>query len=122
LREHLGPWTVNGPARWVARQALADRAWQNTTREILNGASRRLADYLSRHGLTPTGGTALFQWRLQNDARFLQDALAKQGILVRRFSDPAGLRLGLPAGEAAWRRLDLALSGARRLNQCDEEK
>ncbi len=124
LREHLGPWTVNGPARWVATQALADREWHQTTRDMLNRESRRLADLLRRHGLAPAGGTALFQWRLQNDAVFFQDVLAKQGILVRRFSDPPGLRLGLPDGEAAWRRLDLALTGARaqRLAQFDAER
>ena len=28
LRDHLGPWTLAGPSRWVAARALADRHWQ----------------------------------------------------------------------------------------------
>ncbi|NQB26289.1 threonine-phosphate decarboxylase, partial [Pseudomonas aeruginosa] len=37
--------------------------------------------------------------------------LARRGILTRQFEQPASLRLGLPADEAAWARLDAALLG-----------
>jgi cobalamin biosynthetic protein CobC len=47
------------------------------------------------------------------EAGFWQDALARRGILVRRFADPPGLRFGLPGTEPAWRRLELALAGVR---------
>ncbi|HCE7612230.1 TPA: threonine-phosphate decarboxylase, partial [Pseudomonas aeruginosa] len=36
---------------------------------------------------------------------------ARRGILTRQFEQPASLRLGLPADEAAWARLDAALLG-----------
>lgn len=113
LQEHLGPWSVNGPGRWVAAQALADCAWQEATRARLRSDSGRLMGLLARQGLRVTGGTALFQWLLHPAAGFFQDALARRGILVRRFDNPSGLRLGLPATEHDWRRLDLALAGVR---------
>ncbi|MDG4552471.1 MAG: threonine-phosphate decarboxylase CobD [Candidatus Contendobacter sp.] len=113
LRKQLGPWTVAGPSRWVAMQALADRVWQEETRLGLARSGKRLADLLKRQGLPVVGGTGLFQWAPLPDAEFWRDALARRGILVRRFADPLGLRFGLPDGEPAWRRLELALAGVR---------
>ncbi|MFO1423988.1 MAG: threonine-phosphate decarboxylase CobD [Candidatus Competibacteraceae bacterium] len=113
LREQLGPWTITGPSRWVAMQALADRAWQEEMRLGLARSGKRLADLLKRQGLPVAGGTGLFQWAPLPDAEFWRDALARRGILVRRFADPPGLRFGLPDGELAWRRLELALAGVR---------
>jgi cobalamin biosynthetic protein CobC len=113
LREQLGPWAVAGPSRWVATQALCDRAWQAETKGRLDRAGTRLADLLGRQGLPAAGGTGLFQWVPLPEAAFWQDALARRGILVRRFVDPPGLRFGLPDGESAWRRLELALAGVR---------
>ena len=113
LREPLGPWAVSGPGRWVATRALADRAWQDRTRAELDRAGTRLADLLRRQRLPVAGGTALFQWVPLLEADFWRDALARRGILVRRFADPPGLRFGLPGAESAWRRLELALAGVR---------
>ena len=113
LHEPLGPWTVAGPSRWVAARALSDRDWQAEMRSRLDRAGNRLADLLKRQRLPVAGGTGLFQWMPLPDAEFWQDALARRGILVRRFTDPPGLRFGLPGGEPAWRRLELALAGVR---------
>ncbi len=113
LQEQLGPWAVNGPARWIARQALADRQWQIMTQAGLARSAQRLADLLKRQRLPLADGTALFQWMPIADAEFWQDALARRGILVRRFTDPPGLRFGLPGSEPAWRRLEMALAGVR---------
>lgn len=111
--EQLGPWTVTGPSRWVAARALADRDWQERMRMMLARSGKRLADLLKRQGLPVADGTALFQWVPLPDAEYWQDALARRGILVRRFVDPPGLRFGLPGAEPAWRRLEMALAGVR---------
>lgn len=113
LADRLGPWAVSGPSRWVAARALADRDWQDRTRIALDRAGGRLADLLKRQGLPVAGGAGLFQWVPMPEAGFWQDALARRGILVRRFADPPGLRFGLPGTEPAWRRLELALAGVR---------
>ncbi len=111
--EKLGPWTVTGPSRWVATQALLDHDWQAEMRSQLDRTGNRLADLLKRQRLPAAGGTSLFQWVPLPEAEFWQDALARRGILVRRFADPPGLRFGLPGSEPAWRRLELALAGVR---------
>jgi len=113
LEETLGPWTVSGPARWAAMQALHDQERQELMRGELLRSGQRLADLLKRQGLPVAGGTALFQWIPLLEAPRWQEALARRGILVRRFADPPGLRFGLPGAEPAWRRLELALAGVR---------
>lgn len=113
LRDQLGPWTLNGPARYVLKQALADRAWQTGAREWLHSMSDSLAVVLSRHGLLPTAGCAFFQWWRDARAEAVHVALAKQGILTRLFDMPASLRFGLPADESALERLDQALASLK---------
>jgi len=114
LKNEMDPWSVNGPAREVARKALADRDWQRETSDNLKGKSEHLAEILKGHGLQPSGGTSLFQYCVTSAAEKVFHALAEQGILVRYFSSPKALRFGLPgfadgAPEQSWQRLDRAL-------------
>lgn len=113
LASHLGPWTISAPAQDIARQALSDTAWQHHMRAALATDGARMAALLKHHGASPTG-PALFKTFRTDTARPWQDALAREAILVRAFDTPAALRLGLPPNEAGWRRLDAALSRARR--------
>lgn len=106
----LGPWTLGGPARHVARIALEDREWQRDMRRRLADEGERLADLLRRSGLGEPAGTALFQWLRHPAAAALHDMLARRGILVRRLDDPSSLRVGLPPDEAGWARLAHALA------------
>jgi len=115
LRERLGPWTLSGPARHVLKLALADTAWQATQRERLHTASAQLSTLLARHGLAPDAGCAFFQWLRDERAPALQRALARQGVLVRRFEQPHSLRFGLPGDAAAFARLEAALASLRRV-------
>ncbi|WEN40934.1 Threonine-phosphate decarboxylase [Thauera sp. GDN1] len=108
LAEHLGPWTLSGPARWAARHALANRAWQARARSSLLAAGTRLQALLATHGLQARG-PALFKLVESSDAARLHAAFARRGILLRLFESPHALRFGLPADEAAWQRLAAAL-------------
>lgn len=119
LSDRLGPWTVTGPSRFVATQALEDRSWQETTRARLVPEAQRLAALLSRHGLAPNGGTALFQWTRTSRAVLIHEHLARLGILTRLFTEPPGLRFGLPAGATQWQRLDAALTAVARFGGTD---
>ena len=105
----LGPWTVCGPARRVATLALQDTPWQAATRADFLRDAQRLSRLLTIHNLKPTGGTALFQWIATPRAASVHEALARQGVLTRLFTDPASLRFGLPANDAQWQRLESAL-------------
>lgn len=114
LRDALGHWTVNGPARAVVREALADTAWQTHTRASLQCEGARLSALLDRHGL-PNAGTPLFAWAHTTRAPSLHAGLARLGIWARLFDAPvSGLRFGLPADEPGWRRLDDALASLSR--------
>lgn len=106
----LGPWAIAGPARHVARVALGDRAWQRDMRSRLATEGERLAQLLRRSGLDEPVGPALFQWCRHPAAAAVHDALARRGILVRRFDDPPSLRFGLPPDEPGWVRLADALT------------
>ncbi|MET3447668.1 threonine-phosphate decarboxylase CobD [Ralstonia sp. 1138] len=110
LREALGHWTVNGPARAVVRSALADTAWQAATRAQLQAAGARLSALLDRHGL-PNVATPLFAWAPATHAPALHVGLARLGIWTRLFDAPvSGLRFGLPPDETGWQRLADALA------------
>jgi cobalamin biosynthetic protein CobC len=109
LAAMLGPWAVAHPARWAARQALADRNWQVVQCERLQSASRRLAALLEASGLGLSTGTALFQYVPTPRAAEFYERLARCGILVRCFEKPAALRFGLPGNENDWARLTAAL-------------
>lgn len=112
LAERLGPWTLAGPARWAARHALADRAWQTQARAALLTAGERLQALLETHGL-PACGPALFKLVTTPDAARLHAAFARRGILLRLFETPQAVRFGLPSDEAGWARLAAALAACR---------
>ena len=105
----LGPWTIAGPSRLVARAALSDRAWQEATRQRLRNDSLRLSELLTRHGLAPAGGCDLFQWVRTPNAFQIHEALARQGVLTRHFASLPSLRFGLPATAEEWERLEKVL-------------
>ncbi|TXH03964.1 MAG: threonine-phosphate decarboxylase, partial [Rhodocyclaceae bacterium] len=48
-------------------------------------------------------------------ANELHEALARQGILIRRFDQQPLLRFGLPSSEAGWQRLSNALEAGRKI-------
>ncbi len=110
LGDMLGPWAVSGPAREVACRALVDERWQAKTRLQLMQQGKRLQQMLTRSGLTPAGDNGLFQYCPTAQAMLLHESLARQGILTRLFEEPPAVRFGLPGDEAAWLRLEQALT------------
>ncbi|WP_300455347.1 threonine-phosphate decarboxylase CobD [Accumulibacter sp.] len=111
LREAIGPWPLSGPARRVARQALADTAWQTQTRSELSAAGTRLAALLAPLG--EVSGCALFATLTTTHSGTLYEHLARQAILTRHFPAHDLLRFGLPGAEPEWQRLARALAGWR---------
>jgi cobalamin biosynthetic protein CobC len=89
---------------------MEDRAWIASMRETLAACAGRLDRLLSESGLTIIGGTALYRLAESAHAEALHAALARRGILLRRFTRrPRWLRFGLPPDEAAWQRLERGL-------------
>lgn len=112
LRALLGPWPVAGPAIAIGSSALADAAWIETTRRVLNLAAQRLDTLLLGAGFEMVGGTSLYRLVRTNRAAAVFERLGRAGIVVRRFRRaPTWLRFGLPGPESAWERLRVALGG-----------
>lgn len=121
LRDALGHWTVNGPARTVVRAALTDTAWRTTNRTRLQCEGTRLHTLLNCHGL-PNTATPLFAWAPTSRSPSLHAQLARLGIWTRLFDVPGqghgmhpthdvlGIRFGLPPDETGWQRLGDALA------------
>ncbi|RFB76397.1 threonine-phosphate decarboxylase CobD [Methylovirgula sp. 4M-Z18] len=110
IRDALGPWAVSGPAIDIAQRALGDAAWREATRSRLRQECGRLDRMLQNAGFSTPFGTLLFRTAEHAHARDWLHSLAQTGILTRPFTArPHWLRFGLPAGEAAWWRLEEAL-------------
>lgn len=114
LARLLGDWPVSNTAIAIGQAALADRAWQNDTRNRLAAAGNRLRALLNRHRLRISGGTDLFALIEHADAVRIHHHLAELGVWTRVFSYRCDwLRIGLPSGEVEFARLDAALSQVR---------
>jgi cobalamin biosynthetic protein CobC len=112
LADHLGPWSVSGPAQEIGCAALGDVAWQQAIQKKLSTEGERLRTLLGKHGIE-SRGTALYQWwplsPQQAERCWLH--MAQRGIWVRLFmNEAAGIRIGLPPDESGWLRLAEALN------------
>lgn len=107
----LGPWTIAGASRHIARIALEDTVWQHEMRAHLPAQSRQLLELLNQYGFNPVGGTDLFQYVQHPKSNQVQDALAKEGVWTRYFESPQALRFGLPP-VTEWALLEQALAKA----------
>jgi len=118
LRQHLGPWAVNGPALHIGHKALCDQQWIKKTRERLKSNRQRLEHLLSQHNIQVLGSTDLFSFAHSDTANRLFDHLCKAHILTRPFPSRSGkLRFGHPGAEIEWERLGSALSDFSSLRQ-----
>lgn len=112
LKELSGPWTVAGPSAHVCSRALLDAQFQLCAMSTLRKSSARLGLLLKEIGLELVGATDFFVTVYSAYAEEIQDALARNAILTRRFSEQSWLRFGLPGAEHEWRRLQLTLETA----------
>jgi cobalamin biosynthetic protein CobC len=108
MQEAIGPWSISGPSREVARLALSDAAWQSSARQRLALAGERLRQLLAPLG--EVKATSLFATLTSPHSVELHEHLACRAILTRRFDQQPLLRLGLPGNEPDWQRLTQALS------------
>jgi cobalamin biosynthesis protein CobC len=110
LADQLGPWTISGPARWVAQHALANTAWQTNQITHIKDAGVRLKLLMTQilAPPEPVQSTGLFSTIRSPDAQGLFKHLAEHGILVRLFPNESLIRIGI-AADHEWKRLELAL-------------
>jgi cobalamin biosynthetic protein CobC len=109
LADMLGPWAVSGPAQQIALAALRDTHWQQATLARLTRDGARLRGLLAAHGIQASG-TPLFHWWAEGRPEEFHEHMARHAIWVRLFRQAArGVRLGLPAREQDWDRIERAL-------------
>lgn len=113
LDDALGPWTLSNPTRWVATQALSDSEWQHKNVVQLQSAAAGLEKLLGCFFDKPSNGaatgTTLFQTVKHKNADDIFVKLAKEGILVRLFSEQQLIRFGLPSDNKDLLRLEKTL-------------
>ncbi|MCP1242989.1 threonine-phosphate decarboxylase CobD [Acetobacter lambici] len=116
-RAMLGAWPVGALALAVGGQALADTQWLRQAAQKAQMAHDRLTGMLRKAGLACRGHSTLFTLVDLAHAYGLWAHLCGYGIVTRRFADrPHCLRIGLPANEAAWNRLECALKAWQTLH------
>lgn len=110
IRAELGLWSVSGPAMAIGTKAFGDDQWIAATRKRLRDFSIELCAVLRANGFKIVGSHPLFVYAYHEAANAVYEALARQHILARHFSDdPLYLRFGLPGGVAELKRLEAAL-------------
>lgn len=108
LRAILGDWPLGAGALVAGAAAYGDAPWIAGARRDLAARAARMDALLAAHGFAALGTCPHF--RLIVDAPGLFDRLARHCILTRPFDyNPRWLRLGIPAAQADWARLQEAL-------------
>lgn len=102
LAGQLPPWNVSHPARWIGKQALADKAWHLLQQQRLTSMSDQWYRQLDasftglRFSASPMFVSGVGD-AILCDAVYKE--LGQRGVLVRRLDDIAGqrmVRFGLP--------------------------
>jgi cobalamin biosynthetic protein CobC len=109
VQEELGPWSVSGPALFLATQLMRrDRA---PLMAAIGERRKALQMTLDSAGLVTAGGTELFALVEHDRAGELFEHLARAHILVRKFGyAPRWLRIGLAPDAEGDERLAASLS------------
>lgn len=111
LQQRLGPWAINHPAAFLGEKALLDEHWQQENRARLSNYSAQLHAILSsRFGPDRVKSCPLFSTISMpaNHAEHFYRHFAKQGILVRIFTNWGIVRIGL-ANKSGLNRLNNTL-------------
>jgi len=109
LQQLASPWEVNGPAQFIANQALNDHAWQLAQRQKLSVLSIKLEQLLVKTFLGNSDkntdqsnniyGCGLFKTLVHPQASELYQSLCRQGLYVRLCDERHALRFGIPDQE-----------------------
>lgn len=109
IKKSIGPWSVNGPALYIAQLALEDRQWQHKQKQRLKSQSHKMQRLLKRVlPITHIESNALFITVFVNNAPVIYQRLCQQAIYVRLTDENDALRFGI-ADELQFQRLSTLL-------------
>ena len=89
------PWEVNGPAQFVATQALKDTPWQQVQLAALQRLSKQLEQLLLQHFSVTISGNLLFKTVPLTNAPEIFEQLCHAGVYVRLCDENNALRFGI---------------------------
>ena len=102
LTDSLGPWQVNGPAQFIAAQALSDNAWHTIQRKRLSQDTLAMVEMLQStlnknklHRITRTDLFITIYFNQPQLAPQLFESLCQHAIYVRLYDDKQSLRFGI---------------------------
>ena len=96
IKENIGPWSINGPALFIAEQALQDTQWQAAQRQRLEKQSKDGQEQIKLHlPNTAIKANALFITVFLDNAASVYDKLCQQGVYVRLTDEQNALRFGI---------------------------
>jgi len=111
FHEYLGPWQVNGPAQFIAQQALRDTSWQQLQKQqlkILRHKQEKILWQVFGHEIiNAISGCDLFltlSFHNDNYAEKLYTLLCEKAVYVRLTDEKDKLRFGI-AKESDLKRL-----------------
>lgn len=110
LSAMLGPWQVNGPAQFIAQQALNDEQWQTAQLDKLTVASNQLTSLLKQYFPAKISSCPLFITVYLDDANEVYQRLCQQGVYVRLTDEKDSLRFGIPNEEGLMKLEEVLLS------------
>jgi cobalamin biosynthetic protein CobC len=105
LQQLSSPWEVNGPAQFIAEQALKDHTWQSAQRKTLIALSIKLEMLLTETFADSTNnclknievsGCGLFKTLVHPQATEIYQKFCHQGLYVRLCDENNALRFGIP--------------------------
>ncbi|WP_413698994.1 aminotransferase class I/II-fold pyridoxal phosphate-dependent enzyme [Psychromonas sp. KJ10-10] len=96
IRQTTGPWEINGPALYIAEQALADKNWHKKQIEKLQDQSQKQQTLLIKYfPAVSTQSNALFMTVFLNNAPHIYRIFCQHGLYVRLTDENDALRFGI---------------------------
>ncbi|MEL0629097.1 threonine-phosphate decarboxylase [Psychromonas aquatilis] len=96
IKESIGPWSINGPALFIAEQALQDISWQILQKDRLQSQSEKMHQLLLTYFPTARIKTnALFVTVFMENAKQIYQRLCESAVYVRLTDEQDALRIGI---------------------------
>jgi len=97
IQEEIGPWSINGPALYIAEFALKDISWQQKQTQYLQIQRDFLVELLQKwKSFDKIKANSLFVTVFTKEAPFLYQQLCEKAIYVRLTDEQNALRFGIP--------------------------
>jgi len=96
IQEEIGPWSINGPALYIAELALKDRCWQDKQKQRLEEQSHKMQKLLMKNlPVKRFESNALFITVFLDNAAAVYEKLCQHAIYARLTDENDSLRFGI---------------------------